>query len=580
MQEGEEGVGGGSKEELVVGGQEVGEEERHPEGILHISDLKPRREESLSFTPLTSHSTQDPGADSNLAAMANLGSQFKGAASCLVLYLLVVIVFYNPPSSSSHSREKSSGNGEGLEELFMSVARQGGISAGWQQGQGTGVALSKEDPSRGSSSQQCQAMFTVEKDGQLWVDDGPYTELSNQLPSLLVGLTHENSSASASVYPSTRLSLVNGSVPYIPCKIRQYDLPDLGSCSAARSAQGKKTWIAFVGDSNGRQKVHTFVYFLPPDLEYTFFLGEQQVTREAFLAAVAHHHHRPLSFDILGRRREEGHQAAHEEGGPKVSENPLPSSPDQDIFSFYEEPYDHTTFNSTMFPLHDSNVPLESYELRVTLVWAPLASVVSSPLSREKMKIDKLKEWQKQEVIPDAIVVGFGTWMMLMKNTGDELVPYTEAEYRARPLVSQLTHLAARTTVLWWHQSRYRWFSFEDEIAGEEMKMMLWHKKVHMSQFSDGIPFMDAWLWQTSLRDTGMWQWDSTVPFNLANLQECRSLRSSGLAEQSIYHGKWWNCQDVHHSSYETNADEIQMLLNLLCNPYLAPDSQYCCSSV
>lgn len=131
-----------------------------------------------------------------------------------------------------------------------------------------------------------------------------------------------------------------------------------------------------------------------------------QVTREAFLAAVAHHHHRPLSFDILGRRREEGHQAVHEEGGPKVSENPLPSSPDQDIFSFYEEPYDHTTFNSTMFPLHDSNVPLESYELRVTLVWAPLASVVSSPLSREKMKIVKLKEWQKQEVIPDAIVVG------------------------------------------------------------------------------------------------------------------------------------------------------------------------------
>lgn len=59
-----------------------------------------------------------------------------------------------------------------------------------------------------------------------------------------------------------------------------------------------------------------------------------------------------------------------------------------------------------MFPLHDSDVPLESYELRVTLVWAPLASVVHSPLTSEKMKINKLKEWEKQEVIPDVIVVG------------------------------------------------------------------------------------------------------------------------------------------------------------------------------
>ncbi|XP_063596143.1 uncharacterized protein LOC134773003 [Penaeus indicus] len=420
-------------------------------------------------------------------------------------------------------------------------------------------------------------MFTVEKDAEIWSDDGPYTELSDQLPSLLISWARENSSATASVYPSTRLSFLNGSVPYVPCKIRQYDVPDLGSCSAARSSQGKKTWIAFVGDSNGRQKVHSFVYFLPPDLEYTFFLGEQVVTRQEFLASVAHHRHRPLTFDILGRRRDDSDHTKEGED-PTTPRNPFLTT-DEDIFSSFEEPYDHLAFNSTLFPLHESDVALESYELRVTLVWAPLASAVVSPLAEERMRVDKLKEWEKQEVIPDVIVVGFGTWMMLMKKFKDELVPYTEAEYLVRPIVSQLTHLAARTPVLWWHQSRYRWFNFEDNIAGEEKEDLLWHKKVDINQFSDGIPFMDAWLWLTSLRGTGMWQWDSTVPFNLANHRECLRLRSSGLAEEKIYYGKWWNCQDVHHSSYETNADEIQMLLNLLCNPYLAPDSQYCCSS-
>nr|XP_027239244.1 uncharacterized protein LOC113830238 [Penaeus vannamei] len=513
--------------------------------------------------------------------MANLGTQIKGAASCLLLYFLVLLAFYKPSSPPSHSEKSYSDRGR-LEDQLLSVARQDGIAAAWQEGQASGVALSDENPSKASSSpqgQQCQAMFTVEKNGEIWTDDGPYKELSNQLPSLLISWSRENSSATASVYPSTRLSFLNGSVPFVPCKIRQYDVPDLSSCSAARSSRGKKTWIAFVGDSNGRQKVHSFLYFLPPDLEYTFFLGEQKVTREAFLASVAHHRHRPLTFDILGRRRDQGNPEKGQEG-PTPPQNPSNFSEEQDVFSAFDEPYDHMAFNSTMFPLHDSDVPLESYELRVTLVWAPLASVVHSPLTSEKMKINKLKEWEKQEVIPDVIVVGFGTWMLLMKKTKDELVPYTEAEHLIRPLVSQLTHLSARTRVLWWHQSRYRWFNFENDIAGNDVETFLWQKKIDMNQFSDGIPFMDAWLWLTSLRGTGMWQWDSTVPFNLANHRECLLLRSSGLHEENMYFGRWWNCQDVHHSSYETNQDEIQMLLNLLCNPYLAPDSQYCCSSV
>ncbi|MPC48760.1 hypothetical protein E2C01_042543 [Portunus trituberculatus] len=44
------------------------------------------------------------------------------------------------------------------------------------------------------------------------------------------------------------------------------------------------------------------------------------------------------------------------------------------------------------------------------------------------------------------------------------------------------------------------------------------------------------------------------------------------------YAGRWWNCFDMHHASYETNSVEIQMLLNLLCNAHLNTPAQYCCS--
>lgn len=35
-----------------------------------------------------------------------------------------------------------------------------------------------------------------------------------------------------------------------------------------------------------------------------------------------------------------------------------------------------------------------------------------------------------------------------------------------------------------------------------------------------------------------MWQWDSTVPFNLANLKECLDLRMAGEVDAKLYTGK------------------------------------------
>ncbi|ROT67041.1 multiple banded antigen [Penaeus vannamei] len=614
--------------------------------------------------------------------MASFETRVKIAASCLATYMLLAILSHAPsPSLSPSHPPKTSRIREGHFSRFEDEEEEKSLATTrGRRHRGAGSTTVSEKASS-PERRECRALFTVAKRGQHWADDGPYASLARKLPSLM---TRSEGTGETTFFRGTRLDLMGGEVPYVPCKIRQYDPHDLGTCSRARSSRGQSTWVAFVGDSNCRQKVHSILSFLPQDLEYTFFLGDMQVSREDFIVTMYYHNHRPLTFDIFGRRRgpqgggREASEGAKDPAGgipnltphtpssgetqkpssgetqkPSSGETQKPSSGDtqtpssgetqkpssgetqtpfsgetqtpssgeaqkpstgetqkpsgepqklssgepqkpssgetqkpssgetrtDDIFRAFEfSGKTHVDFS--IFGLHDSEVPLESYDLRVTLVWAPLASQVMPPTAKERIEVARLKEWAEQEVIPDIIVFGLGKWFLLEKEDVNELVPYTDAHHLLGPLVAPLARLAARTRVLWWHQSRYRWFNFEteDHTPWETEVRKYWEQVLSMNQFRDGIPFMDNWLWRTSLRDTGMWQWDSTVPFNIANLKECLDLRKAGEVDAKHYTGKWWNCRDAHHSSYETNADEIQMLLNLLCNPYIASREQYCCS--
>ncbi|XP_063596210.1 uncharacterized protein LOC134773063 [Penaeus indicus] len=464
------------------------------------------------------------------------------------------------------------------------------VSEGIRRGQEREVTVNDRGRSESeiSNRQKCQAMFTVDKAGQVWTDDGPYTKLSHQLPPLLESANLSATDPLHSVNLGTRLSLTNGSVPYLPCKVRQYSALDLGSCSAKRATQGKKTWIAFVGDSNGRQKVHSFLTFLPPDLDYVYFLGDKQVTRECFLAFVNDNRFRPPSYDIFGRPKkkkkemkkkkkkeeeekedkeeeekedkeeekekekeeEEKEEKKEEEKEEKKKKKKKEEEEEEKKNTHVENPFDQEIFKPStnwqpssnltysMFPLHDSDPSLEPYDLRVTLVWAPYASFSSPPTKTFRLRVTKFEEWLEQEVVPDVVVLG-------------RVVLGLEVE----PAIMQ-----------------YRWFNLEGGGG------VPWEEVLSHNQFRDGIPFMDVWLWLAVFRNTGMWQWDSTVPFNLANYQECYELWNLGLKTDKIYKSKWWHCNDDHHSSYETNAVEIQMLLNLLCNPYIARHEEYCCS--
>lgn len=356
--------------------------------------------------------------------------------------------------------------------------------------------------------QECQAMFTIDKGDPsvIWYSDKHYAELSHQLPPLLRDFQYatdqENNFTTMKITLEPRLNVMDGAVPYIPCRVRQYKVKDVAQCVALRAAQGGRTWVALVGDSKQRQKTHSFLTFLPPHLAYTFFIGDEEVNRQKFTDAVMYHSHFPPTYDIVGRlvpaassaRRasripsdvnKESDEYHNDTIGTESLYNALNNSnrnnshnvssgyidSDEKIegkltFSYIQEQYAEKSnrlirVNLTYSDkdLLETDTRLGSYELRVTLVWAPGGTeknVSFQDPSSPTNKVTKLKEWMQAEHIPDVIVIGFGSWLLLMREGDDELSPFPELSRLGHSLVSTLKYLATRTRVLFLSQSRTR----------------------------------------------------------------------------------------------------------------------------
>ncbi|KAK3868964.1 hypothetical protein Pcinc_025692 [Petrolisthes cinctipes] len=426
--------------------------------------------------------------------------------------------------------------------------------------------------------------------------DTPYAKLSEDLIPLLGRIDQQTSADSTGLEMAleNRLSIMNGSVPYLPCRIRTIDQSDIRQCVASRSRQGITTWLAFIGDSTMRQKVHTLLLFLPQNLQYSYFLGTRQVNVSEFKRVVTFHNLRPPTFDIIGKAvtvppQDDGKQEPSSSTNRTTTTTNLnqSSSPDDDQNSnpYIEIHDEYPTYSENSDPKF--NVPLWEDEvqpsqvlLRVTLVWS---SGTWARKEKVKMEINKLEEWLEGPSLPHVVVVGLSTWNILARDQLDELSPATHAEIFARHFIHSITRLADRTTVLYWRQSRARWFNYEGDKANNEMrtsqKKLFWELLMTVEKFNDSISLVDSWMWN-KMRRTAMWHWDSTLPFNLANIRECHRLMKANLFNHPLYTGRWWNCFDVHHSSYETNYVELQMLFNLLCNDYMEPSDDggpYCC---
>ncbi|XP_064085289.1 uncharacterized protein LOC135200599 [Macrobrachium nipponense] len=81
-----------------------------------------------------------------------------------------------------------------------------------------------------------------------------------------------------------------------------------------------------------------------------------------------------------------------------------------------------------------------------------------------------------------------------------------------------------------------------------------------------------------STEDSGLWFWDAILPLNLAEIQECEEMVEGGMSGQPLYQSNVLRCYDPTHAGDVTNSDLITMMLNLLCNTVLGTSDDYCCS--
>ncbi|KAK4323162.1 hypothetical protein Pmani_006111 [Petrolisthes manimaculis] len=425
-----------------------------------------------------------------------------------------------------------------------------------------------------ATDNHCMAMFTINKNNEnRSLSDTWYEQLSHGLPSLV--RAGESTSEHRFTHWDTRLQLMSGQVPYIPCKVTQYDGVAVGQCLAAKTKAGKSTWLAFYGDSTVRQKMDVLLDFLPPDLIYSYYLNNKKVKRKVFKDILAYQlEFRPHTFEVYGQRSLDLLQS------PVTNSDNDSNCINRD--NYVEKDQRRIYKGSRWYSVKDNCSSMinmrRSYSLRLTLVWATRGSRSGAPLDKGE-KLSTLEEWAKAEIVPDVVVVGYSKWsLMIREQVGRELEPFTAQYSLSRPLLAPLTRLAQITPVILASQGRYRWRNYRSTNSPVLDNTRELHKIIYQSQITDSIPYLDAWVWAL-LKSTGIWRWDSTLPFNLANLKECDLMRDAGFSNLSFYTNRWWNCEDPHHASYETNNNEIQMLFNMLCNPYLSTDNRHCCSS-
>ncbi|XP_064085402.1 LOW QUALITY PROTEIN: uncharacterized protein LOC135200727 [Macrobrachium nipponense] len=108
-------------------------------------------------------------------------------------------------------------------------------------------------------------------------------------------------------------------------------------------------------------------------------------------------------------------------------------------------------------------------------------------------------------------------------------------------------------------------FSRYPQVAREKLK-----------KAPETTPFRDYLI--PSTEESGLWFWDTLIPFSLAEIRECHEMFERGYGNQPFYKGSARRCNDPTHSGDITNSDLVTMMLNLLCNTVLEAEGDYCCS--
>ncbi|XP_037782784.1 uncharacterized protein LOC119579124 [Penaeus monodon] len=168
-----------------------------------------------------------------------------------------------------------------------------------------------------------------------------------------------------------------------------------------------------------------------------------------------------------------------------------------------------------------------------------------------------IKQWELEPHLkPSVVVMGTGLhWMRAAKTTYAESGPdaaMTNVTKYFRSLVPHLSRLAKTAPTI---------FKLLDDVQDSHL--------TENPEYSAEIFRRYNSLFRESLRDTGVFVWDSNLPLSEAYTKEC-------LVTNAITYDFRWRCFDHIHAGYIVQEQFGDMVFNFICNKHLNLPSDYC----
>ncbi|XP_045129487.1 uncharacterized protein LOC123515114 isoform X1 [Portunus trituberculatus] len=373
-----------------------------------------------------------------------------------------------------------------------------------------------------------------------------YSPLAAVLPSVLA-FQEEGEASSPTVTATTRIGAAGGLLPYVPCEIATYaDPASVAACFRARLAHQDTLWIFFMGDSKIRNLFYEFLYRSEEELQYhiKFQKGSAPFT-------TLDRKHMKLDMEAVSAKLP----------GMRIS-------------------LEFRTFSNLAYP-------------------------------RTSVEVVQLARWAAgQETPPHLLVVGYECWTILKSDARefhDVLGNLMDMHEVVVPLLYQLSQ---KTRVVVTSQNRYKQYAAQDEQVVRRGyfadNIHEWSETVFLHYLrrlsfrhpqpptsdttSDALTEPPARVTIAPARnsqsrdhliptveDSGVWWWDTSLPVSLAENAECEQLYFRGLRRHPMYKSLFHRCMDDNHAGIVTLADQVTMLLNLVCNSMLGAREGVCC---
>nr|XP_027213613.1 uncharacterized protein LOC113806649 [Penaeus vannamei] len=228
----------------------------------------------------------------------------------------------------------------------------------------------------------------------------------------------------------------------------------------------------------------------------------------------------------------------------------------------------------------------------------------------DEAEVTQLRRWADgADPLPDILILGYTSWMLQKHMKDANIIELLDGLFGMHEaVVPHIVKISRSTRVLVLPQSRPKPHAAKINVGHSIINVpnFDWSEKTFLQKVrkhsrSQGVPRSEErqdkelhGVWDDhrpghhsgSFRDhlipgttvSGPWWWDSSLPINLAEIEECNELHRRGLAGDVAYTGPWLQCRDIHHAGEGTATDLVTMLFNLMCNSVLKLNEDLCCS--